>query len=318
MATMLRASRFTRWPSTVISPASYDSRPLTQRSSVDLPEPDGPITQTTSPWLTSSEIPSSTRLLPNDFRTPRIAIISHPARGCSRTTCERRGSRSFPSEFLFEATDQENQRHAHYEVPHRHQRENLGVLERRRRDQPALKGELGHRDDRGLRRVLQQHDAGVAVWRQRDLERLRQYHAPEDECAAHAERLGSFHLSRIDRLDSGAKHLRHVTGVRKTKADDARLERRELDADFRKDEVDVEELDQDGDAADGVDQHLGETGQRTHLRHPHQRPHQTEEGGHDERARKDLDRDQRTLCQQRQVFREVVASEHGWLAQLPL
>src|SRR5438552_12798394 len=66
---MLRASRFTRWPSTVISPASYDSRPFTQRSSVDLPEPEGPITQTTSPWLTSSEIPSSTRLLPNDLRT---------------------------------------------------------------------------------------------------------------------------------------------------------------------------------------------------------------------------------------------------------
>src|SRR5205807_4911225 len=102
--------------------------PLTQRSSVDLPEPDGPITQTTSPWLTSSEIPSSTRLLPNDFRTPRIAIISHPAQGCCRTTCARRGSRSFsdpargcsrttcarrgslsvPPELLFEPTDPED------------------------------------------------------------------------------------------------------------------------------------------------------------------------------------------------------------------
>src|ERR1700674_2504256 len=128
---MLRASRFTRWPSTVISPASYDSSPFTQRSSVDLPEPDGPITQTTSPWLTSSEIPSSTRLLPNDLCTPRIAIIfpssrsccrttcarrgsrsfSHPAGGCSRTTCALRGSRSFPTELVFELTDQEDQRH---------------------------------------------------------------------------------------------------------------------------------------------------------------------------------------------------------------
>src|ERR1700730_14140140 len=123
---MLRASRSTRWPSTVISPASYDTRPFTQRSSVDLPEPEGPITQTTSPWLTSSEIPSSTRLLPNDLRTPRIAIISCPARGCSRT-CARRGSRSFPSELFFEPPDQDDQRHAHHQVPDRHQRENLRV-----------------------------------------------------------------------------------------------------------------------------------------------------------------------------------------------
>src|ERR1700730_19271953 len=107
---MLRASRFTRWPSTVISPASYDSRPLTQRSSVDLPEPDGPMTQTTSPWLTSSEIPSSTRLLPNDLRTPWIAIICpSSARLLPNDLRTTRGSRSFPPELLFESTDQKDQ-----------------------------------------------------------------------------------------------------------------------------------------------------------------------------------------------------------------
>src|ERR1700719_3145050 len=118
---MFRASRSTRWPSTVISPESYDSRPFTQRSSVDLPEPDGPITQTTSPWLTSSEIPSSTRLLPNDLRTPWIAITSpSSARLAPNDLRTPRESRSFPSELLFEPTDQKDQRHAHHEIPDRH------------------------------------------------------------------------------------------------------------------------------------------------------------------------------------------------------
>ena len=36
---------------------------FTQRSRVDLPEPDGPITQTTSPWSTWKSMPLSTSLL---------------------------------------------------------------------------------------------------------------------------------------------------------------------------------------------------------------------------------------------------------------
>src|SRR5215831_9070421 len=44
-----------------------------QRSRVVLPLPDGPITTTTSPLVTSRSMPSRTRFGPNAFRSPRIA-----------------------------------------------------------------------------------------------------------------------------------------------------------------------------------------------------------------------------------------------------
>ena len=39
---------------------SIGTSALTQRSSVDLPEPDGPMMQITSPFITSIEMPLST------------------------------------------------------------------------------------------------------------------------------------------------------------------------------------------------------------------------------------------------------------------
>ena len=47
----------TSWPSTRIEPRSIGTSALMQRRSVDLPEPDGPMTQITSPFITSSETP---------------------------------------------------------------------------------------------------------------------------------------------------------------------------------------------------------------------------------------------------------------------
>ena len=39
-----------------------------QRSSVDLPAPDGPMMQTTSPFFTDSETSVSTSVRPKDFQ----------------------------------------------------------------------------------------------------------------------------------------------------------------------------------------------------------------------------------------------------------
>jgi len=50
----------TEVPSTMISPAWKGSRPLTHLISVDLPEPEGPQTTTTSPLLTEVEQSLST------------------------------------------------------------------------------------------------------------------------------------------------------------------------------------------------------------------------------------------------------------------
>src|SRR3954465_12864758 len=46
------------------------------RRNVVLPEPDGPMTSTTSPCRTSSEMPFSTSKLPNDLRTSRASTTT--------------------------------------------------------------------------------------------------------------------------------------------------------------------------------------------------------------------------------------------------
>src|SRR3546814_5283084 len=62
-------------PSTVIEPPSIGVSALMQRMKVDLPEPEGPMTQTTSPFISSSEMPFSTWRLPNDLCTSRQRMI---------------------------------------------------------------------------------------------------------------------------------------------------------------------------------------------------------------------------------------------------
>ena len=56
-------------PSGRISPPWSDSNPLVQRSSVDLPEPEGPIRQITSRRLTSIDTPSKATKSPSSLRT---------------------------------------------------------------------------------------------------------------------------------------------------------------------------------------------------------------------------------------------------------
>jgi hypothetical protein len=57
-------------PSMTMRPPSIGSSRLMQRRSVDLPDPDAPIRQTTSCSATSRSIPRSTASDPNDFSSP--------------------------------------------------------------------------------------------------------------------------------------------------------------------------------------------------------------------------------------------------------
>ena len=66
------------WPSSQIVPASTRSSRFTQRSSVDLPDPDAPIRQMTSCGATDRSMPRSTSFAPNDFRSPSIRSASGP------------------------------------------------------------------------------------------------------------------------------------------------------------------------------------------------------------------------------------------------
>ena len=54
-------------PSISTSPDVASSSPAMMRSSVDLPQPDGPTKTTNSPSFTSRSMPFSTSTLPKDF-----------------------------------------------------------------------------------------------------------------------------------------------------------------------------------------------------------------------------------------------------------
>ena len=67
MSRSLDSTSFTTRPSMAIVPAVMSSRPASMRSSVDLPQPDGPTSTMNSPSAMSSEMPCSTFVAPKDF-----------------------------------------------------------------------------------------------------------------------------------------------------------------------------------------------------------------------------------------------------------
>ena len=87
----LRGSRPARRRRTA-GPASIFSRWLMHRRNVDLPDPDGPIRQNTSPRRTSRSMPLSTSTRPKDLWTPSAL---HHAAGHARAPRQRR-SRAAP------------------------------------------------------------------------------------------------------------------------------------------------------------------------------------------------------------------------------
>src|SRR5712692_6843004 len=62
-----------------------------QRSRVDLPAPDGPMMQTTSPFCTDSETSVSTSMRPKDFQIPSRRTI-----GSANPPAEADASRASP------------------------------------------------------------------------------------------------------------------------------------------------------------------------------------------------------------------------------
>ena len=76
-------------PSTVISPCWKGSRPLTVLISVDLPEPEGPQTTTTSPLAMLTEQLLSTWTGPYHLETFLISIMGRPQRMMAIFFCSR-------------------------------------------------------------------------------------------------------------------------------------------------------------------------------------------------------------------------------------
>ena len=80
-----RSARSTRWPPTQISPASSGNSPSMQRSSVVLPQPDGPTMATISRSATSKSM-----LRENFERAVALAEPSHANARFARQRCSRR------------------------------------------------------------------------------------------------------------------------------------------------------------------------------------------------------------------------------------
>src|SRR5262245_40255666 len=69
MSRSFGATLFTTRPPMRISPAEISSSPAIMRSSVDLPQPDGPTSTQNSPSAIDTSTPCTTWVEPNDLRT---------------------------------------------------------------------------------------------------------------------------------------------------------------------------------------------------------------------------------------------------------
>src|SRR5436190_24140854 len=71
-------------PSTNTEPLVGSSSRLQQRSSVDLPEPEGPMMKTSSPWATARSTPFSTSRVPKDLCSALTSRIEAMLRALRR------------------------------------------------------------------------------------------------------------------------------------------------------------------------------------------------------------------------------------------
>ena len=74
MSRSLGARSLTRAPPIRISPSVTSSSPAIMRSSVLLPQPDGPTSTTNSPFSIARSTPCSTETMPKFLRTFWISI----------------------------------------------------------------------------------------------------------------------------------------------------------------------------------------------------------------------------------------------------
>src|SRR6266567_806712 len=179
-------------PSKAIVPSSTVSRPLTQRSSVVLPDPERPTIATTSPGSTVRDTSSSTRFVPNRLRMPLKAKSG--------------------IDFPLEPQRQERQRPADGEVKRRDDRVDHHRLKRDVDDELARARKLDESDDRRDRRALDQLHQETHRRRDRDSKRLRQNDVAKLRRRGKRERRSRLPLLARDGLDRPAPYLAQKRG----------------------------------------------------------------------------------------------------------
>src|SRR5690606_32030581 len=183
---------WTSIPSTRMRPESIGSSPLMQVRSVDLPEPDPPMTVSTSPFCTVRLIPLSTSSGPNDFRTFSISIIGPP-------------SFEVPAEPRDGEGDDEVEQAADHQQEQR-------LLQARDQDLGRLQ-KLDDLDDEHQSRILHDAEREADPRRQRDPCRQRQHDRAHVPPPGQAERPRGAAQGRQHRLDPAAHDLDAVGGA---------------------------------------------------------------------------------------------------------
>ena len=157
-------------------PASMGSSRFTQRRSVDFPEPDAPMRQTTSCSASSRSIPRSTSTFSNDLRTPsRTSALAHAhARDLSAPAIARDQPVGEPRQRDGDEEEEDRRDDAGREV------------EGRRLVDLRLAERLDDAEHADERRVLLQPDEVVQERRHHAAHRLRDDHVAERLARARA------------------------------------------------------------------------------------------------------------------------------------
>ena len=195
-----------------------------QRRKVDLPEPEGPRMQTTSPGCTSSSMPFSTSRRPKRLWTLSALTIGSLIE--SAAACETETQVSQPLQRRRRQAPREPRgrsgarcstgRSEHGrddQVPEARHDQERDRLVGQRVDELGRVEQLRERDHADERGRLQHRDGLVAGRRDDHPHRLGQHDPPHRLHAGHAERLRCLRLALVDREDAGAHDLGHVGGL---------------------------------------------------------------------------------------------------------
>src|SRR5262245_58430602 len=190
----LRSARgaVTSMPSTTMRPSCTFSSPLMQRSMVDLPEPERPMTATISPFSSVSETPFSTSTSPKRLRTP--------------------DSSTSGMELPFQRMAELGEREADDEIDRRRGEVDGERGEGRTTDDLARPRKLDEADQRRQRGVLHQLHQEPDCGRNTDADRLRQHHVGQPLRVCEAEGCARLPLALGYGLQAAAPDLAEEGG----------------------------------------------------------------------------------------------------------
>src|SRR3954454_2090088 len=191
-----------------MSPSSISTRRSMQRSRVDLPEPEAPMTATAWCSETVRSTPCRTSFAPQAFVTPLTSktgrLMSSPPRHATDSPAiDDAGERN---------------RHAQIEESGAHKRR---VVEGRGRDDLGLPERLDHTEDRNQGDVLLERDEVVQERRSDSPHRLGQDHVAKRLSLGQADGQGGIALAAVDGPDPGPIDLRNVRAVGERQSDPA-------------------------------------------------------------------------------------------------